>query len=378
VTVHVLHLINGEFYAGAERVQDLLAMRLPDFGFECGFACLKPKAFDANRRAKLVPLYDVQMRSRFDASVVARVAEVITRGGYEVLHTHTVRGGLIGRFAARKAGVPMVHHIHSPARRETEQGLRNKINAFVEERVGLPAAVRVCTVSDSLRTYLIELGVPEAPIRVIPNGVPVLSDTADWKPPSGDWILGTVALFRPRKGLEVLLRALHQIRQTRPDVRLLAVGGFETQDYEREMRQLATELGLDDAIEWTGFTREVGQQLRRMNAFVLPSLFGEGLPMVMIEAMAAGLPVVASRVEGIPEVIGVGGAGIVVEPADVASLAAGLMRIVGGAPEDVRRIALAGHARQRDRYSDVAMARAMAGLYTEVLSGQTRAVAAAF
>lgn len=373
----VLHLINGEFFAGAERVQDLLALRLPEFGYDCGFVCLKPGAFEVNRRSGAVPLHTLPMRSKFDVSVVSRVAATLREGGYKILHTHTVRGGLIGRFASRMAGVPMVHHIHSPARRETEQGLRNWVNAVVEERICLPEAARVVAVSNSLEAYLREHGVRPSRISVVPNGVPVLTDTCGWRAPEAEWVLGTVALFRPRKGLEILLHALKDLRDQGLAVRLLAVGGFETEAYEMEMRSLATELKLNDAVEWTGFTRDVGAQLSSMHVFTLPSLFGEGLPMVVIEAMAAGLPVVASRVEGIPEVIGTDHAGVVVEPGDAPSLAAGIASLVNAGPERVRAVAAAGHRRQRQLYSDVAMARAMAGIYAGVLKGDAIPVALA-
>src|SRR5664279_4661979 len=90
-TIRVLHLINGEHYAGAERVQDLLAQRLPEFGFSVGFACVKLDVFDEMREARDAPLYDVPMRTRFDLRTARRVAEIIREGGYRILHAHSVR-----------------------------------------------------------------------------------------------------------------------------------------------------------------------------------------------------------------------------------------------------------------------------------------------
>ena len=83
---------------------------------------------------------------------------------------------------------------------------------------------------------------------------------------------------------------------------------------------LVEKLGVGDAIEWTGFTQNIAAELRVMDLFVLPSLFGEGLPMVVLEAMAAGLPVVASRVEGVPEAIRHREEGLLVEPASVSPI----------------------------------------------------------
>ena len=103
-------------------------------------------------------------------------------------------------------------------------------------------------------------------------------------PRGGTWTIGTTALFRPRKGLEALLEALASLRERSFDVRLRAVGPFETKIYEKEMKRRAAKLELDAAIDWVGFVRDVQSQLSKMDVFVLPSLFGEGLPMVVLEA----------------------------------------------------------------------------------------------
>src|SRR5690606_4342942 len=144
----------------------------------------------------------------------------------------------------------------------------------------------------------------------------------DREPPSGRWTLGMVALFRPRKGVELLLEALSLLRKQGLDVCLRAIGEFETPEYERQVRGLAQTLGLEPWIDWTGFCSNVPAALPALDALVLPSLFGEGLPMVLLEAMASGVPVVATRVEGVPEAIVDGVEGVLVEPQSATALAA--------------------------------------------------------
>ena len=113
-------------------------------------------------------------------------------------------------------------------------------------------------------------------------------------------------------------------------VRLRAVGDFETAEYRRQVVRLGEDLGLAGAVDWVGFQRDVDSQLAQMDLFVLPSLFGEGLPMVLLEAMSAGLPVISTRVEGIPEAVRDGREGLLAEPGDANELAAAIGRVVCG------------------------------------------------
>src|SRR6185295_8189856 len=289
-TIPVLHLINGEHYSGAERVQDLLGLALPEFGFRVAYGCLKPGRFATLRRAQDSPLFETRMGSRFDLSPVVRLARLVKRQGFGLVHTHTPRTAMIGRMAAAMAGVPMVYHLHSPTNADSTRKGWNVLNAAIE-RFSLLGASGVIAVSKSLGGYALERGIPKRRLWVVPNGVPVQGALDDRQPPRDTWTLGTVALFRPRKGLEVLLEALAVMRAAGMPVRLRAVGAFETEDYEQYIKAEASRLKLERAIDWVGFTRDVNAEWKHMDLFVLPSLFGEGLPMVVLEAMAAGVPV---------------------------------------------------------------------------------------
>jgi glycosyltransferase involved in cell wall biosynthesis len=361
----VLHLINGEFYAGAERVQDLLALRLGEFGFDVEFACLKDGIFAAQRQARDVPLHEAAMKSRADIRLYTRLARLVRTGNVKLIHTHTPRTALLGSLVAGRTGVPMVHHVHSPTGNDTENGLRNVRNSLVE-RMSVRGARRLIAVSGSLEQELIARGYDTTRVRRVANGVPVGECL---RPPfqvGESLTLGMVALFRPRKGVEVLLDAMGQLTAAGVDVRLHAVGPFESAAYESSVRQKVADLGLTERVEWTGFRSDIAAEFRRMHVFVLPSLFGEGMPMVVLEAMAAGLPVVSTRVEGIPEVVRDGQDGLVVEAADASALALAIRRFADG---DASTSAMgdSGWHRQRERYSDSAMAGRVAGIYEEVL-----------
>jgi len=367
----ILHIINGEHFAGAERVQDLLALNLPKLGFECEFICLKEGEFN-KRRNSTCPSTVFAMNSKFDLGVSKRIINAVKDKNFQIIHTHTARSALIGKKIARALNIPWVHHVHSPTARDTESIIRNTLNAFIEDYLILPKADHLIPVSLSLKDYLLEHGVDESKITPVFNGVPIVKSAVNWLPPeNGKWTIGTVALFRPRKGLEVLLNAIQKLKENDHKIRLKAVGIFETPEYENEIKGLAQKLNITDLIEWTGFSNDVHKEMEPMHIFVLPSLFGEGLPMVVIEAMSVGIPVVSTDVEGIPDVLDNGKAGIIVKANSVTGLTEGLMTYINGITSPLETT-LTAHKRQKDYFSDIAMTKGVSDIYLNLIRNSRR------
>ncbi|MEZ6116145.1 MAG: glycosyltransferase [Pirellulaceae bacterium] len=367
----VLHLINGEHYSGAERVQDLLAACLPEFGYQVGFGCLKLGSFGKMRKFQSAPLYDASMRSRTDLRSIGSLSTIVRTEGYELIHAHTPRSAMIAKLVSVNTNIPLVYHVHSPAAHDSTRVWQNRLNAWIE-KLSLVSVAKIITVSESLRTSTIADGYRQKLVQVIPNGVPICSDVADRPTPSGTWTLGTIALFRPRKGTEVLLRAISKLVADGLDVRLRAVGSFETEGYSQSLLQLTRDLNLEDRIDWVGFQTDVNAQLQAMDLFVLPSLFGEGLPMVVLEAMAAGVPVIGTKVEGVPEASRHEVDGLIAEPNDPSSLADAIRQIVTGQAnwQTLRENAV---RRQRAYFSDRSMAQGVAAVYDHILSKRAAA-----
>ncbi len=361
----VLHIINGEHYAGAERVQDLLALDLPNHGFDVAFATLKTGLFATTRRSQAVPIHALQMRHRFDLRPAKELARTIRRDNFSLIHTHTPRAALIGRIASAITGVPLVHHIHSPTNRDSTRWIQNKINAYVEQLSVRNISASI-SVSNSLACYARDLNIPAERSYVVYNGVPPQGELPSRDTPTQCWTLGTVALFRPRKGLEILLHAMAQLRQAGHDVRLRAIGGFESEAYRKKIEALVQSLQLESHIDWTGFTTNVSDEFSKLDLFILPSLFGEGLPMVVLEAMAAGIPMVGTRVEGVTESIRHQIDGLLVAPNDAQALAQAISQYLLG-QVDWQAFRSHAHRRQADHFSVQSMSRGIANVYREVL-----------
>lgn len=368
-TVRVLHLVNGERYAGAERVQDLLALRLPAQGFEVAFGCVKPREFAKARQSRDTPLCEFPMRSRFDLTVVPGLAALIRRGGYKLVHTHTPRTAMVGRAASALAGVPMVHHLHSPTSRDSLRGSRDLWNAVVE-RISIARAAAVIAVSPALLDYARRIGVPRTQLWLARNGVPTPGPLAEPRRPGKEWVLGTTALFRPRKRVETLVDALSLLRSQGLHCRLRLVGAFESAQYEASLRDRVAKLGLVDAVDFLENTDDVHARLMDMDLFLLASREGEGYPMAILEAMAAGVPVIAARSEGPSEMLGDGEFGVLVSPDRPHEFAAAIERVIHG---QIDRIALRRRAyeQQSKHLSDHRMAADVAAVYRHVLGGAT-------
>jgi len=364
--LRVLHVVNGEHYSGAERVQDLLAEHLPAFGYEASFACVKPDRFPAARSFQQARLYELPMRGRFDWSAARKLALLIREQQYELIHAHTPRSLIVGALAAKQTGVPLLYHVHSPAGRDSTRRFANRVNLWLE-RASARRAAQLIAVSPSVQRYMIEQGFPAAQVVYVANGVPRVDvPPRTERPPT--WTLGMTALFRPRKGVEVLLEAIAAARSTGLDVRLRAIGPFESNDYERSVHQLVEQLNIENAIDWTGFVQDIPAELARIDALALPSLFGEGLPMVVLEAMAAGVPVIASHVEGVPEAIRHRIDGLLVEPGSVSQLAQAIAELADGGELDYAAMSRSAQQRHAAQFAAEIMARRVADVYDRVLA----------
>ena len=204
-TLRVLHVINGEHYSGAERVQDLLALRLPDEGIVADLAALKAGKFGEVRRST-ARLTNLPMQGRFDLRAIGKLKQLARQHRYQILHAHTPRTALITAIAARRLGLPWVYHVHSPVSRDSDRRLMNWMNSAVE-RFCLRSASRVVVVSPSLESYMLQRGVDARSLVCIPNGVPTSHQQREVGPVGDPLTVGMVALFRPRKGTEVLLES---------------------------------------------------------------------------------------------------------------------------------------------------------------------------
>ena len=370
--INVLHVVNGEHFSGAERVQSHLGRCLPSFGVAADFASVKPGKFAemvAEKNGEWGRGYFTPMNHRFDLHAAKSICKIIDDECHDLLHAHTPRSAMITAIASKMSGVPWIYHVHSPAARDSAKAFSNRINAWIE-KLSLRTCSRLITVSGSLREDCIASGCQSEKVSVVHNGVPAIRPARTHTPePGGRWVMGLIALQRPRKGLEFALEAVSKLRSNGHDVVLRIIGPYETESYRRSIEDQIDRLRLHDGIEEVGFTSDVPAELVNLDAMLLPSLFGEGLPMVVLEAMAAAVPVIATRVEGTPEAVTHGVEGLLAKPRDAESLAEAISDLVTG-KYDWAKMSEAAFTTHAKKFSDTAMAAGTAAVYRDVLANR--------
>jgi glycosyltransferase involved in cell wall biosynthesis/peptidoglycan/xylan/chitin deacetylase (PgdA/CDA1 family) len=296
-----------------------------------------------------------------DLPLVLRLARWLRRERVGVLHTHSLDPLLYGGLAGLLAGVPVrVHTQHNVMLKDYGATERFKF------RLGARACTKIVSVSEEVDRRVAALRVPARKRAVILNGVDADAfASAAWPAVEAlagrpSLVIGTVARLAPEKGLLRLIEAFARLRSARADVRLLIAGeGPERPSLEALTRRLA----LDESVTFLGFQEHVAGVLARLDVFALSSLT-EGIPLALLEAMGRGLPVVATRVGGVPEVVVEEESGLLVPADDSAALAAALGRLAGD-PELRVRLGAAAATRVRQHFSLEATARAYERLYDE-------------
>lgn len=346
---------------GAERVVVTLANGLSVRGHDTSVVCLKtagPLAGDlVNVRSSCIGKGEGN-----DPRAILRLAAALRAARAEVVHSHDWGCYLDTMLAARLARVPVaVHTAHGkymaypPGRMAA---LKKNFRHLLERRAARRYGNVIC-VSDALRAHVTEeIGIPAAATCTIANGVAVAPLPPKSVPEPGAARLIAVGRLAAVKNFGLLIRAFAGLAARWPRLELAIVGdGPERAGLET----LAKQLGLADTVRFLGFRSDVDAQLARSDVFVLTSL-SEGIPMAILEAMKSGLPVVATRVGGVPATVADGVTGRLVDSGDERALARALASLIEH-PASAAAMGVAGHARVQREFSVDAMVSAYEATY---------------
>ncbi len=369
----VLIMLNGDLVGGVEVWALTYGVRSRGASdYTPILLSLKDGGFRVRAENRSLELRCMPTRHPFDLTLVERVAELIRSEGIDLVHTHTVRANFVGRLAARKAGVPVVSHIHSRTLDESANRFKNRVNWYYD-RLTEKLTDRFVFVAPSLqRDY------PPHPAAVIPNGVEPMMDGVprrDLRPefgiPQGAPVFGCIAVLRARKGVDDLIHAAELVIHRVPEAHCLIVGSEAEPGYVDRLKELAAELGVTHRVHFTGYRDDVPDVLHTLDLLCLPSIYGEGLPLIVLEALFAARPVVATRVEGTTIAVRDGETGCLVEPRNASGLAECIANLLED--DDLRRkMGERGRADALERFTPERMIRDLHEVYDQVISEHAR------
>jgi glycosyltransferase involved in cell wall biosynthesis len=361
----VLHAIETGGPGGAERMLVHLATGLgPDYRSEA--ALIRDRWLAGTLRARGVPVTMLRYTPRGFAVTLCDLVKLIRAKGVAVLHTHEFFMNTLGLMASWLTGVPLVATVHG--RNYYSDRARRRIAYRLVGRF----AGRLVTVSEANKRFLAErVGIPPRRVQVIPNGVPVdgrassvalsaLRESLGLN--QHHPVIGTVGSLYPVKGHRYLIDAAPFVLERFPQAIFVIVGQG---GLRKELEAQAARLEVAAHLRFLGHREDVHNLLSIYDIFVLPSL-SEGMPLALLEAMAAGLPAVATRVGGVMEVLDDRKTGLLVPSRDSRALADKMITLLGDPPL-AKELGEAARHVAASRFPLAGMVRAYEGIYSQVI-----------
>jgi glycosyltransferase involved in cell wall biosynthesis len=344
---------------GAERHVVDLAVALSRKEFEVTVACSVAGDLSESLEEANIPvrsLLDQLVKRRVSAAYGRELRRLVKEERFDLVHAHVYASAAAAAIATVGTGVPLVVTEHTEA---VWRGRR----ARLVTRWFCRRASRVIAVSDAVKRRLVKQDdVPPEKIAVIPNAVPANPDSGSSTPPlRGELrdrrLVGVLARLQPEKGVATFLKAGARVAKVVPQARFIVVGDGPLR---AELEVLVRRLCLEQNVHFLGFRSDPRALIELLDVLVVPSLT-EGAPLVVLEAMAAGVPIVASAVGGIPDQIRHEGEGLLVPPGDPAALGDAVLKLLRD-PGLARRMGASGcrkattvfsHAEMMARTEDV-------------------------
>ena len=372
--MRVLLFTDADVFAGTERhIHDLASALQAGFKDEVAVcvACPEPSPLADRCREAGIEIVAIAKRGLIDWGAVRRLRRMLRSGRVDLIHAHNGRTALASALAvtlARRGRFVMTQHFLSP-NHTSQSGTKGAISGRAHGWVSRQAA-RFIAISQAVRNAMIQRGgVKDEKIAVVLNGVPDAADTAHRVLDSAGNVrenfgvgerplIVCAARLEPEKGLGTLVAAMQEVRQTQPHAVCLIAGDGSQRD---ELQAQIEREKLNDSVRLIGFQDDVLSLVGAGDVFVLSSL-SEPFGLAIIEAMALGKPVVATRSGGPLEIVADGESGILVAPSSSAEMAQALLRLLGDESER-KRMGQAARCRYVEHFTSERMAREIAEVY---------------
>lgn len=317
-------------------------------------------------QARGIPIQRLVIRRHHDLPLLIKIRRTLRRMKPDIVHTHLMHADLFGWCGAKLAGIRTVISTRHNDDRFRHHSLWRRISPILWRLTSGGIAI-----SDAIKDFAVQIeGAPEHHITVVHYGMEYrwASDDdihaarqeirAELHLPPDAMLLGMVCRLVEQKGVPYALEAFQRIGARFPAARLVIVGdGLMA----AELRRLADALGLSDRVHWLGWRGDTDRLIASFDIVLMPSLW-EGFGLALLEAMSRRVPVIASRVSAIPEVVSHGETGILIQPRDAGALADAITRLLNDPPLR-KHMGLLGAARLEERFSVRQMVAATIAVY---------------
>ena len=365
--MNILQLCSSSRISGAEKHVVVLSERLRKRGHTVHAICPPGGWLPDQLRAAGIPALEMDMRGLAGSCNAPRnLTRYVRDNGFDLIHAHLTRATYVGLLAGRLANVPLVSSIHC---RTTD---------VVYRYLFPPRNGRIVTVSDFLKNGLVRKGVPAERIRTIYNGTDFVSSAegaaaaearnalpvrAELSLPPDAELVGIFARVEEFKGHFVLAQAVKQLVAARPRAYVVCVGTAEPET-QKQLWDITAADGVAERLRFTGQREDVHRLMSAMDVLTLPSRY-EACSMAIIEGMALGKPVVATRAGGNPELVEHEATGLLIER-NPQGLAEALIRILSN-PTQLHEMGQEARRRAEARFSADVMVNQIESLYGEML-----------
>ncbi len=365
--MRILQINSAQGWGGGEAHTLMLAQGLRARGQTVVLACQPGSAIAERFGAEGFDQYPLPLRGELDLFTAWQLADYQQAHGFDIVHAHLARDYPVAAYATLRAPrmqLVLTRHVLFPLRMWL-------LNRFVLSRTAA-----IIAVSESVKSTLIhDSGVPATLISTIYNGIPTAQFAtartgqlrSELSLAGAGVLIGVVGSISPHKGLDTFLRAIPLLTAGHPDAHFVIVGNALHEEYVTELRNLVLQLGIVNCSWLIGQRADIPQIMKDLTILVMPSQ-GEAFGLVLVEAMAAGTPVVATSVGGVREIITDGENGLLVPPKDPIRLAKALGGLLKQ-PALMERLRAAGQSDACRRFDLNIMVEQTLQRYEAVIAG---------
>lgn len=376
--LRILHVIGGGEFGGAEQHILNLIQAFPKEEAQVAVVCFYDSVFASRLREAGIEVIPLHQFGRFDLRLLQGIKDAVHTYQPDIIHTHGIKANFFTRLAVKRSVPVLITTVHSNLRYDYDSQLAYFAVSWME-RLTRHYNKHYIAISGAIGELLRHDRVPPEAISLIFNGIDLspfrqtqlkAADRerllTEWDLPQDAFIFGTMARFVPVKGLHLILEAFAQLLAKTPEpasYRLVLVGDGPERS---RLEELTAKLNLSEYVRFPGFRQDIPTCLHAFDTFVHSSLY-EGMGYTIIEAMAAEVPVVASNVGGVKELVFAEQNGLLVSPNSVPELVQAMERLAAD-PQLRARLAEAALHKVEETFTISQMARQTLELYRKLLA----------